>query len=1314
MANFFIRRPIVAIVISILTVLLGVVTIKGLSIEQYPFLAPPNIRVTATYPGASAEAVEQSVATPIEQEVNGVDRLIYMKSSNTSDGRMLLDVNFEVGTDQDIANVLTQNRVSSAQARLPQEVIQQGVTVKKQSPSILMLISLYSPNDSYDANFLVNYAGINLRDQLLRIPGIAQVDLFGGTDYGMRIWIRPDKLANLGLTPADVIAAIKEQNLQAPAGRVGGAPTPATQAFTETVSAPGRLVTPAEFENIIVRQTASGAVVRIKDVGRAELGSQDYNAFGRLNGKPAGAMAVYLLPGANQLRAAETIYETMRRAKELFPPDVDYKIVYDTTPAVEASIHEILKTFVEALILVTLVVFVFLQNFRATIIPLLTIPVSLIGTFIFFPVLGFSVNTLTMFGLVLAIGIVVDDAIVVVEAVIHHLEHGLESQGGHHQGHGRGLGPGGGDCPHPVRGVRARRPSRRTGRKHVQAVRADHRHLGAALGLQRADADPRPLRHAPQAAPPRAGPAGRLLPRLQQGLRRHHERLREHVAPARAPIVPHHRDRRPRWRSGPSCWDGRSRPGSSRTRTRGSSASTSSSRPGHRSRGRARCSGRWRTSWRRWRGSTPFRRSADTGPSPTRISPITGRSLLRLKPWDERKGEALHVKGIMAGLAGQFAAIPEAVIFPFNIPTLAGFGAASGFNFLLQDRSGSMTVQQLGEQTAKFLAAGRARPELGTVFTSFDPSYPQVRVELDREKARTLGVPVNEVFQTMSAALGGAFVNDFNRFGRLYRVYVQADAEARLKAADIGQIYVRSKTTNSMVPLSTLVTIKNVAGTELTTRFNLLRSVEIQGAPARGYTSGQALAALEQVFADDDAQGDGLRLLLAVLPGEDRPARRAHVHHGHRVRVPAAGRDVRELAAALGGAPGLAAGGPGRLLRRLADGLRQQRLRADRPGDADRPGRQERHPHRGVRQSEARGGGVARGGRPRVGPTALPAHLDDGVRLHPGRRAADARHRCRRGCPERDGHGGVLGHADRHLSGRVHHPRQFCVRRRARPAPTSGGAGRRARTRARHARRSRACTRRIALMRQTLCGLMTALALTGCTVGPDYRRPPVNIPSTYRGPTPAVTPQHRAFADLEWWKLFQDEQLQALIGTALEQNYDLRIAATRILQARAQVTIARSFQFPTADGAAAAPLDQFTGGNRPPFTGESGLALDQTFLPQAGFSVAWELDLWGRFRRATEAARAELLASDDFQAAVVSDPDQRRGPCVLRAAGTGPGTGDRSGHLTSRAEYVRLTKAREEGGVSTLMEVRQAEQLYYAAAATIADRARAHRSFRKT
>src|SRR4026207_920960 len=324
MADFFIRRPIVAIVIAIITVLLGLNSLRGLSFEQYPFLAPPTIRVTATYPGASAVAVEQSVATPIEQEVNGVEGMVYMKSSNTSDGRMQLDVNFEVGTNQDMANVLTQNRVSSAQSRLPQEVIQQGVTVKKQSPSILMVISVASPGGSYDANFLINYCGINLRDRILRIPGIAQVDLFGGTDYGMRIWLRPDKLAKLALTPSDVISAIKEQNIQAPAGRAGVAPR-------SPGSAPGGAVTGEESSTIIIREAETGAQIRIKDVGRVELGSQDYNSFGRLNGQPAGAMAVYLLPGANQLHAAEGIYETLKQAKELFPSDMDYKIVYDTT-----------------------------------------------------------------------------------------------------------------------------------------------------------------------------------------------------------------------------------------------------------------------------------------------------------------------------------------------------------------------------------------------------------------------------------------------------------------------------------------------------------------------------------------------------------------------------------------------------------------------------------------------------------------------------------------------------------------------------------------------------------------------------------------------------------------------------------------------------------------------------------------------------------------------------------------------------------------------------------------------------------------------
>jgi HAE1 family hydrophobic/amphiphilic exporter-1 len=848
MSNFFINRPIVAIVISIMTLLIGVVVIRGLSIEQYPFLAPPNIRATATYPGASAEAVEQSVATPIEQEVNGVDRMIYMKSSNTSDGRMLLDVNFEVGTDQDTANVLTQNRVSTAAARLPAEVNQQGVTVKKQSPSILMVVSLYSPKDAYDANFLINYCGINLRDQILRIPGIAQVDLFGGTDYGMRVWIKPDRLAKLGLTPADVISAIKEQNLQAPAGKIGGAPTPADQEFTETLSAPGRLVTPAEFENVIVRQSATGAVVRIKDIGRAELGSQDYNSFGRLNGKPGGAMAVYLLPGANQLKAAETIYETMDHAKALFPPDMDYKIVYDTTPAVEASIHEILKTFVEALILVTIVVFIFLQNVRATIIPLLTIPISLVGTFIFFPLLGFSVNTLSMFGLVLAIGIVVDDAIVVVEAVIHHLEHGLKPKEATIKAMSEVSGP--------VIGIAL----------ILSAVFVPVALLGGLVGsmykqfaltiaisvlLSAFNAlsltpalcalmlkEPKPMR----------GPLGAFF----RGFNRvfdvttkgyvHVSRLLVRRAIVTIAIV------------GVvvlgAVFFARAIPsGFIPDEDQGIFGVNVQLPPGASLARTSEVLKKVEAILAKTEGIESYQTVGGYGVVTNTYQPNYGSLFARLKPWEERHGEALHVKGIMAGLQKEFAAIPEGVIFPFNIPTLSGFGAASGFNFLIQDRSGTMTVEQLGEQTRAFITAGRQRPELGTLFTSFDPNYPQVKVNLDREKARTLGVPVNEVFQTMSTAMGGAFVNDFNRFGRLYRVYVQAESSDRLKAEDIGRIYVRSRTTNSMVPLSTLVSIDDIAGTEITTRFNLLRSVELTGAPARGYTSGQALKALEEVFA---------------------------------------------------------------------------------------------------------------------------------------------------------------------------------------------------------------------------------------------------------------------------------------------------------------------------------------------------------------------------------------------------------------------------------------------------------------------------------
>jgi hydrophobic/amphiphilic exporter-1 (mainly G- bacteria), HAE1 family len=706
MANFFIRRPIVAFVISIIIVIMGLFTLKGLSVEQYPFLAPPIVRVSATYPGASAEAVEQSVATPIEQEVNGVDNTIFMKSSNTSDGRMQLDVNFEVGTNQDTSNVLTQNRVGIAQARLPQEVTAQGVTVKKQSPSILMVISLYSPNGSYDANFLTNYITINLKDQILRIRGVAQVDLFGGSDYSMRVWLRPDRLAKLALTPSDVIAAIREQNLQAPAGQVGMAPSPKDQEFTYTVRAPGRLVSPEEFENIILRQTETGAQIRVKDIGRAELGAENYKSFGRLDGKSAGIMAVYLLPGANQLQAAHAIYDAMKNAKTLFPPDLDYKIVYDTTPAVEASIEGIVHTFVEAVILVTIVVFIFLQNFRATIIPLLTVPVSLIGTFIFFPALGFSLNTLSMFGLVLAIGIVVDDAIVVVEAVMHHIEHGMTPRDATIQAMK--------EVSAPVIGIALILSAvfipvaflgGLTGRMYQQFA------LTIAISVLLSAFNALSLSPALCAMFLRAPKPGRgLLGKFFGGFNRGFDRVTKGYVSGSRLLV------RRAWLTivivaavavGAGLFGSALPSGFVPEEDQGVFSINVQLPPGSSLELTSGVLAKIEAILAKTEGVDSYNAIGGYGILTSSFQPNFGSFFVRLKPWEERHTEALHVRGVMATLQSQLSRIPEAVAFPFNVPTISGFGAATGFNFMLQDRSGTLTVQQLGEQAQRFMEAAR-------------------------------------------------------------------------------------------------------------------------------------------------------------------------------------------------------------------------------------------------------------------------------------------------------------------------------------------------------------------------------------------------------------------------------------------------------------------------------------------------------------------------------------------------------------------------------------------------------------------------------
>ncbi|MFN0066053.1 MAG: efflux RND transporter permease subunit, partial [Limisphaerales bacterium] len=426
MADFFIRRPIVAMVISILTVIVGLVSLSRLPISEYPQVSPTMIQVTTTYRGAAAEAVMESVATPIESKVNGVDKLLYLQSFSANDGKLTLNVLFDVGTDVDIMQVNTQNRVGQAEAMLPDAVKREGVVVNRSSPDILMVIGLSSPKGTYDAVFLGNYADINLVDAIKRVKGVGDVKNFTAQDYSMRVWLRPDKLASLGINHDDVAKAIREQNAQSPAGRVGAEPAPPGQEMQFNLRALGLLRDPLQFEDIIIRSNPDGSQVKVRDVGRVELGAQTYDLRARLNKAPAGAIGIYLAPGANAIETAANVRKILEAAKERFPPDMDYDVTLDSTLPIVASMKEIEHTLFEAIVLVLIVVYVFLQSFRATIIPMLTVPVSLLGVFILFPVLGFSVNTLTMFGLVLAIGIVVDDAIVVVEAVQHHLEHGKD------------------------------------------------------------------------------------------------------------------------------------------------------------------------------------------------------------------------------------------------------------------------------------------------------------------------------------------------------------------------------------------------------------------------------------------------------------------------------------------------------------------------------------------------------------------------------------------------------------------------------------------------------------------------------------------------------------------------------------------------------------------------------------------------------------------------------------------------------------------------------------------------------------------------
>jgi hydrophobic/amphiphilic exporter-1 (mainly G- bacteria), HAE1 family len=844
-SNFFIRRPIVAMVIAIVTVLAGLISMRRLPLAQFPDIVPPQIITSTTYTGADAVTIEQSVSTPLEQQMNGVDNMLYMQSTNANDGTQQLTVTFDVDTNVNTDQVNVQNRVAQAQPNLPTDVNQFGMSIRKSTGLPMFVFSIYSPNNTYDSLFLANYANININDVLYRVPGVGEVRNFGASDYAMRIWVKPDALAKLGLAVPDLAGAVRQQSAVNPAGQVGAEPSPPGKEMTYTIRAQGRLQTPEEFGQIVVRSNPDGSVVRLKDVARIELGALNYQQRSRINGQPSAIIAVFQAPGSNALEVADGLKKTMAELKSRFPADLDYVISLDTTLPVTEGIKDIIRTLFEAMILVTLVVFLFLQNWRATLIPMIAVPVSLIGTFAAFPMLGFSINTLSLFGLVLAIGLVVDDAIVVVEAVEHHIEQGMSPREATIQAMKEVSGPviaialilASVFVPVAFMGGIQGRLNRQfavTIAISVLISAFNALTLSPALSALLL----RPRKKSKGVFARFFGGFNRLFEKATRGyINWSHALIRKAaigvLIVALFVVV--------------DGVIGKRLPTSFLPEEDYGYAFLNVQLPAPASLERTdQVLKKVEGILGKTEGVKYYTTIGGFSLLTRTSASYQGFFFIGLKPWDERTSEDLEVKGIVASLNRALATeAPEAMAFAFMPPSIPGLGSAGGFSFWLQDRSGG-SVEFLSQNLQKFLEACRKRPELAGVTSQFSASVPQIYADVDRDKALKQGVAVADVYQTLQAYLGGLFLNQFNRFGRQWRVFLQAEGSERRSEEDINQYYVRNNDGN-MVPLSSLVTTRRISGPEYTNRFNLYRAAQVLGAAAPGYSSGQAMAALEEV-----------------------------------------------------------------------------------------------------------------------------------------------------------------------------------------------------------------------------------------------------------------------------------------------------------------------------------------------------------------------------------------------------------------------------------------------------------------------------------
>jgi HAE1 family hydrophobic/amphiphilic exporter-1 len=846
MSGFFIHRPILAIVISLMAVIIGSVSLTFLPVSLFPNITPPEIVVSATDPGSDAVTVEQSVATPIEQQISGVDNMNYMYSLNANSGQMKLRVNFDESTNPKTDQVLTQMRQAQAAAQLPPEVLAQGVSVQKSFAAPLMLIALRSADGRYDSAFLTNYAFIKLNDELTRVPGISNVQVFGSGPYAIRIWVKPDQLARFNLTVPDVVNAVQQQNAVNPVGLAGGEPVPSGQEFSYMAVAQGQLATPEQFGEIVIREQSDGGTVRLRDVARVELGSQIYTTKARLNGQPSAIIALYQLPGTNALVAADGVKRLMTKLGQRFPQGLEYVISLDTTEPVRAGIWEMIKTLVEALALVILVVYLFLQSWRATLIPLLAVPVSLLGTFMLFPLLGFSINTLSLFGLVLSIGLVVDDAIVVVEAVERHLQKGIAAK----EATLRAMK----EITGPVIGVALVLASvfvptafipGITGRLYQQFA------LTIAVSVSISAFNALTLSPALCALLLRRREANKgLLGKFFGWFNYLFGRATESYLWISKKFIR---------RSGMTLVllllfgllavvFGKKIPTSFLPDEDQGFFYVNLQLPDASSLQR----------------TDAVCRKIESALSQTvgvrYTTTVAGFSLLSgvqstygaflfvtLDPWEQRKKLAQNYQVLKGKLNLNLMQLPEGSAFAFSPPAIPGLGVAGGVTFVLEDRA-DRGVQYLANNVDIFLTAARDRPELGRVTTTLLPNVPQTYIEVDRDKALKQGVALNDVYNTLQTFLGGSFINYFSRFGRQWQVYIQADESFRSNANQIGEFYIRNAN-NQPVPLSSVTRIQRKFGPEFTMRYNLYRAAQIQVLPAAGYSSGQAMHALEEVFA---------------------------------------------------------------------------------------------------------------------------------------------------------------------------------------------------------------------------------------------------------------------------------------------------------------------------------------------------------------------------------------------------------------------------------------------------------------------------------